>query len=87
MNLSLRLALSGGIAPLLVAACGPAGLPNGKTRSGLIAAMQLVLKTNDQDHDGRLSQGEVRFMVDRGMAPIFKTGQNKSQLEEARLGL
>ena len=23
-------------------------------------------------------------MVDRGMAPIFKTGQNKSQLEEAR---
>jgi len=84
VKLSLRLTLLCGIALLLVAASGPAELPNGKTRAGVVAGMTLILKTYDLDSDGRLSQGEVKLMVDRSLAQAMKTGRNTKQLNEMR---
>jgi hypothetical protein len=70
---------------LLIAGCGTAQPPDGRTRPGLISGFELVLKGNDQNGDGKLSRAEVEGMVDSGLVPYQKPPRNYAEIRDQLL--
>ena len=56
------------LACVLLASCGIAEPPNGKTRDGLTTTYALMLAGEDKDGDGKLSPREVEAMLDASLA-------------------